>query len=387
MKAFNGYSNNPNPTVAGLEAAKMAGNAKSAKLVFAYTSCDYDVKKVIAGISQYYDCPIIGNTSFTGVIVPKGFITGDKGFVAIMTICGSDVHAGVACVKKTSPDQCAVALGEQAAKKALKAAGCDCAPQIMYMVGSPTEEEYYLKGITNVVGRIPLFGGSCADNTISGNWSLYANNTITSEGVAVAFIYTKAKFANVFTGAYKETADMGIITKVDGARKLVEIDGKPALKVYAKWRGMTPNKLMGANLLSETITSPLGVKDRLGDLVAIRHPMNGNEDFSMNIGNKLAVGTCVIRMEASVDEIIKSVANTIKELNQKLGKPATCYHLVHCGGRRAGIGDRINEVTRALKRTIGDIPYIMEFTFGEYGYLQDGRNTCGGLMLSFTAFA
>jgi len=387
MKAFNGYSNNPNPTVAGLEAAKMAGNAKSAKLVFAYTSCDYDVKKVIAGISQYYDCPIIGNTSFTGVVVPKGFITGDKGFVAIMTICGSDVHAGVACVKKTSPDQCAVALGEQAAKKALKAAGCDCAPQIMYMVGSPTEEEYYLKGITNVVGRIPLFGGSCADNTISGNWSLYANNTITSEGVAVAFIYTKAKFANVFTGAYKETADMGIITKVDGARKLVEIDGKPALKVYAKWRGMTPNKLMGANLLSETITSPLGVKDRLGDLVAIRHPMNGNEDFSMNIGNKLAVGTCVIRMEASVDEIIKSVANTIKELNQKLGKPATCYHLVHCGGRRAGIGDRINEVTRALKRTIGDIPYIMEFTFGEYGYLQDGRNTCGGLMLSFTAFA
>ena len=51
MKAFNGYSTNPNPTEAGLEAAKMAGNAKSAKLVFAYTSCDYDVKKVIANVS------------------------------------------------------------------------------------------------------------------------------------------------------------------------------------------------------------------------------------------------------------------------------------------------------------------------------------------------
>lgn len=387
MKAFNGYSINPNPVEAGLEAAKMAGNAKGAKLVFAYTSCDYDVKKVIEGLSQYYKCPIIGNTSFTGVVVPKGFVGGAKGFVGIMTLTGSDIHAGVACVKKSSPEQCAVALGEQVAKKALKDAGCTCTPDIMYMVGSPTEEEHYLKGITNVVGRVPLFGGSCADNTISGNWCLYANKTIVSEGVAVAFIYTKAKFANVFTGAYKETADMGIITKVDGNRKLVEIDGKPALKVYAKWRGMAPNKLMGANLLSETITSPLGVKDRLGDLIAIRHPMNGNEDFSMNIGNQLAVGTCVIRMEASVDEIIKSVAKTIKELNSKLGKPATCYHLVHCGGRRAGIGDRINEVTRALKRTIGDIPYIMEFTFGEYGYEQDGRNTCGGLMLSFTAFA
>ena len=387
MKAFNGYSTNPNPLEAGLEAAKMAGNAKSAKLVFAYTSCDYDVKKVIAGLSQYYKCPIIGNTSFTGAIVPDGYITGDKGFVAIMTICGADVKAGVACVKKTSPEQCAVALGEQAAKKALKDAGCTCAPQIMYMVGSPTEEEHYLKGISNVVGRVPLFGGSCADNTISGNWSLYANNTITSEGVAVAFIYTKSAFANVFTGAYKETEDRGIITKIEGNRKLVEIDGKPALKVYAKWRGTTPNKLMGGALLSETITSPLGVKDRLGDLVAIRHPMNGNEDFSMNIGNQLAVGTCVIRMEASVDELIKSVEATMKEVTKKLGKAPSCYHLVHCGGRRAGIDSRIKEVAKAVKKVAKDIPYIMEFTFGEYGYEKDGRNTCGGLMLSFTAFA
>ena len=36
---------------------------------------------------------------------------------------------------------------------------------------------------------------------------------------------------------------MGIITKIEGDRKLVEIDGKPALKVYAKWRGMTPKQL------------------------------------------------------------------------------------------------------------------------------------------------
>jgi hypothetical protein len=144
---------------------------------------------------------------------------------------------------------------------------------------------------------------------------------------------------------------------------------------------------MGGNLLAETITSPLGVKDRLGDLVAIRHPMNGNEDFSMNIGNQLAVGTCVIRMEATVAELIKSVEKTMNEVKEKLGKAPSCYHLVHCGGRRAGIDKRINEVTKAVKKVAGDTPFIMEFTFGEYGYEKDGRNTCGGLMLSFTAFA
>ena len=385
IKAFNGYSINPKADEAGLEAAKMAGHASGAKLVFVYASCDYNIKKVIEGVKKVYKCPIIGNTSFTGVVVPHKFVTSEKGFVGILTLTGS-VDVGVAAIAKKDAAASAVELGEKVAKKALKALNGKN-PTAMYMVGSPTEEEYYLKGITNVVGRIPLFGGSCADNTIEGNWKLYTHDTITAEGVAVAFISTKAQITNVFTGAYKETKDMGIITKVNNNRQLVEINGKPALDVYAKWRGMKVKQLMGANLLAETITSPLGVKDRLGDLVAIRHPMNGNEDKSMNVGNKLTEGTCVIRMEASVDELISSVSKTLKELNKKLpGKPAF-YHLVHCGGRRAGIDARINEVVKAIKKEIKDVPFIMEFTFGEYGYEQDGRNTCGGLMLSFTAFS
>ena len=204
--------------------------------------------------------------------------------------------------------------------------------------------------------------------------------------MAVALFYLKGGFANEFTGAYRETGDVGIITKVEGARRLATIDGVPAVKKYAKWRGLKPSELMGNNLLSATITSPLGVKDRLGDLVAIRHPMFANDDYSMNIGANLATGTAVIRMEATVDELISSVGETLKKLNSKLKKPPVLYHLVHCGGRRAGIGDRIGEVYKEIKKNVGDVPFIMEFTFGEYGYVDDGRNTTGGLMLSFTAF-
>ena len=113
--------------------------------------------------------------------------------------------------------------------------------------------------------------------------------------------------------------------------------------------------------------------------------MNGNDDGSMNIGNNLAVGTAVIQLEGSVDEIIAAVGKTLKELEAKIGAPIAGLHLVHCG-RRAGIGDRINEVYDQVKAAVGDIPFLMEYTFGEYGYEDDGRNTCGGLMLSFTAF-
>lgn len=386
IKAYNGFSTDSDAIKAGEEAAKSAGNAKNAKLVFAYMSCDYDIKKVISGIKKVYSCPVIGNTSFTGVVVPQGYIGGDKPFVGVMTICDPDMVVGVGFAQRSSYE-CARCAGEAATKqaRAMTKIPAGTEPTFMYMTASPTEEELFLKGANKVIGRVPLFGGSCADNTISGKWKLYLDNKITNEGVAVALVYTKSKIINKFTGAYRETSDMGIITKVEGRRCLKEIDGVPAVKKYAKWRKMKVTDLDGDKLLSATITSPLGVKDRLGDLVAIRHPMFANKDYSMNIGSNLAEGTCVIRMEASVDELIQSVKNTLKELNEECGGKVACYHLVHCGGRRAGIGDRINEVYEAVKSEVGETPFIMEFTFGEYGYVDDGRNTCGGLMLSFTA--
>ena len=387
MKALTGFSKNKNAYQAGLEAAKMAGKNKDAKLVFAYMSCDYKIKDVIKGIKEVYSCPVIGNTSFTGVIMPEGYIGGNEPFVGIMVLSDPSMVVGVGFADRKAY-QSARDAGEAATKVArvMTKMPYNDEPDLMYMAASPTEEEFFLKGANRVVGRVPLFGGSAADNTISGNWSLYLDNKVTGEGVAVALIYMKNGFVNEFTGAYRETKDMGIITKVEGTRQLVSIDGVPAVKKYAQWRGRKPSEFMGAKLLSETITSPLGVKDRLGDLIAIRHPMNGNDDYSMNIGANLAEGTTVIRMEATVDELISSVGKTLKKLNARCKKPVVAYHLVHCGGRRAGIDNRINEVYKEIKKNVNGVPFIMEFTFGEYGYVEDGNNTTGGLMLSFTAF-
>lgn len=385
LKANTGSSTNTNPYTAGKEAAATAkAGLNSVKLAFAYASVAYDLDKMLKGIAEELPgIPVIGNTSFTGVIMPEGFVSGDNGFVGILALADNEMSVGVAGLPKSESPR---ATGKAVAKKAMDAAGKTCAPDYFYMVAPPGEEEYFLKGITDVIGRIPFFGGSAADNDLSGAWKLFSGEGAFADGVAVAFFYTKRPFANKFTGAYRETGDMGIITKVDGKRTLVEIDGVPAVKKYAEWTGTDPDSLKGNALLIATITSPLGVKDRLGDLVAIRHPMNGNDDYSMAVGNNLATGTAVIRMEATVDELISSTGDTLKVVKEKLAAPAGAFHLVHCGGRRLPIGDRIGEVTAQIKNVAGDVPFICEFTFGEYGYEDDGNNTCGGLMLSFTAF-
>ena len=383
--ANTGSSTNADSYAAGKEAAaKAKAGLSDVKVVFAYASVANDLGEMLRGIEEELPgVPVIGNTSFTGVIMPEGFVGGDAGFVGILALSDEDLEVGVAALPKSDD---ARTTGQEVALEAVQAADMDCAPDYFYMVAPPGEEELYLKGITDVIGRVPLFGGSAADNSISGEWQLFTGEGAFADGVAVAFFYSDKSFANYYTGAYRETGDMGIITKLDGVRGLVEIDGVPAVKKYAEWTGVDPDTLKGQALLVAAITSPLGVKDRLGDLVAIRHPMNGNDDYSMAVGSNLAVGTAVIRMEATVDELIDSTGEALEVVKDRLDAPASAFHLVHCGGRRAGIGDRIDEVAAQIKNEAGDVPFICEFTFGEYGYEDDGNNTCGGLMLSFTAF-
>lgn len=380
-----GNSTAADSSAAGKEiATQVKDDLGKMKMAFLYSGVQYDQKKFLDAVKKELPgVPLIGNTSFTGIITPDGYISGDDGFAGIMSISDDDLTVGVAGMAKEGT---ARETGHKVAEAAMKAAGKDTAPAYFYMTAPSGEEESYLKGITEVIGRIPFFGGTAADNTISGEWLIYTDQLVTADGVAVAFFYTDKAFANKYTGAYNETNKAGIITKLNGKRTLVEINNRPALEQYREWTGGSVEETSGDDLLLYAVCHPLGIKDRLGDLTAIRHPMHGNDDGSINLGNDMAVNTAVILMEASVDELIKAVGDTLDDLKKKIEGPIAGFHLVHCGGRRAGIDSRINEVYDQLKKHANGIPFIMEFTFGEYGYEDDGNNTCGGLMLSFTAF-
>ncbi|MCI2063155.1 MAG: FIST C-terminal domain-containing protein [Eubacteriaceae bacterium] len=384
LKAIVGSSTAADVNAAAREATAEMKDA-SPKMAFVYSGEQYDQAALIAAIkAELPGVPLIGNTSFTGVITQKGFISSADGFLGIMAFDDPLLTVGVAGmpIQPAGPR----ATGKMVAEAALEKAGRTNPPDYFYMSAPPGAEEYYLKGITEVIGRVPFFGGSAADNAIAGNWTVYTDEYQAPDGVSVAFFYCDKPFANKFTGAYTETTNYGVITRMDGDRTIVEIDGKPACKRYQEWTGASDEAVSGGNLLVTCVTAPLGVKDRLGDLIAIRHPMNGNDDGSMNVGNNLAVGTAVIQMDGSVDQLIASVGETLEALKARMNGEIGALHLVHCGGRRAGIDARIDEVTAQIKKAVGDVPFITEFTFGEYGYEDDGINTCGGLMLSFTAF-
>ena len=384
MNAMVGSSILSNSFEAGVETARNSTKGlKNPKIGFLFTSTKYNQDELLKGIKSV--CPelkIVGCTSSGAVMTPDGIISGENGFAGMMVLEDNELNVGVASSPRGQDPR---STGRKIAREAMEDAGKKHPPVAFAMFASPAEEEYYLKGIQDVIGEVPMFGGSAADDAVVGEWKVFCENKSFGDGCAVALFYTTKEIKNVFTGAYEETDNVGIITKVEDDRKIVEIDGVPALKKYAEWTGLNADELMGQNLLVASIPMALGVKTIQGDLMAVRHSMIGNPDYSFNVGAKMAEKTAVIQLATDVDGLIEGAVKTIKELKQDF--KAEAMFLVHCGGRKLHIGERVDEDFVAIKNAAGETPFIVAFTFGEYGQNNHSGATIGGLSLSFTGFS
>lgn len=384
LKTKVGYSQNADAFTSGAETAKMAELA-DAKVGLLFTSCVMDQAQIVAGIRSVAGAHVLGCTSSAAICVKDGYLNAETGYAGIMSF-GGDVEVGVAGAAKKE-GECAREIGRKIAKDALAQLGGK-KPAYFFMTASPAEEEKYILGVQDVIGAVPIFGGSAADNTVEGKWSIICDDQIFADGCAIALFATEAPMANLYTGQYKETDNVGIMTKVVNDRTLVEIDGVPAVKKYCEWTGKTEEAVAGGNLLVETIFKPLGVKDITGRTIAIRHPMAANEDLSMNIGARLAEKTAVIQMEMTPEEMVAANPKTIQAVDELIGGGADSYFLVHCGGRRLGLqlSGKEAEIYPTVKDVTGDKEFLMVFTFGEYGCAEHSADTVGGLSLSFTGF-
>ena len=391
LKSGVGYSINEDNLVMGMETAKSAlKEISNAKIGFLYTSEKNNIKEIIQGIRKVTNMPIIGSTSNEAIIVEDGIITSENGFAGMMAMEDKNLTIGVAAHEAGKDSR---AIGRRVAIEAVENAKTTRAPAYFYMVASPKEEEEYLMGIQDVIGRVPMFGGSAADDKVEGNWKIICNDKIFTDGVAVAFFYTDNEIITSFNGNYRETNNIGIITEVKNNRTLVSIDGISALRKYASWINKSPSSLIGTKLLEASASKPLGVKDPLGNLTIIRHPMIGNDmgtktttDDTITLGNKVVPKTAIIQLEATTDELIDASVNTLRDLKRQLYTTPAAYILIHSGNRKKVIGDRLEEVQKLLVKETKGVPFIMPFTFGEYGYDSHSANICGGLMLSFTVF-
>ena len=384
MRTMVGSSILPNGFDAGVEIAKNSTKGlKTPVLGFLFTSELYDHAEVLNGIKSVTPgIKVIGCTSSGAVMTPDGIISSADGYGAMMVLDDNELSVGVASAPRgTDPRM----TGRKLAKEALDDAGKKFAPYAFAMFATPGEEEDYLKGIQDVIGEIPMFGGTCSDNNLSGEWKVFDSENVQTDGCAVVFFYTNKDIKNVIDGTYNETESIGIITETDNNRMIKTIDGEPSLEKYASWIGEEVENIKGTKILTASVAHPLGLKTLDGEMTIVRHPLVGNEEGTISLGADVSSKTAVMLLESDEDGLIGGVVQTVKQVLSNF--QASGLLLIHSSERKNYIGERIDEDFVAIKNAVGDIPFIVAFTLAEYGQKDHSGAKINNLSLSFTGFS
>jgi hypothetical protein len=267
-------------------------------------------------------------------------------------------------------------------------------PALIWCLQAPGNEEQVLAGLQDLVGNeVPIFGGSSADNDVAGDWLQYDGNVLYSNGVVILALYPSTPLSSYFSSGYSASTWVGTVTAVDG-RNLQSIDNKPAASVYNDWlvqEGKAP--LQEGNILMESAFSPLGRiinHDKNVSINLLSHPANFNEDQSLSLFSEVQEGEQLWLMNGDKTQLIKRAADVVKIAKDNLNFQYDCEPagalIVYCAGCMLAVKEDLDEVQQAIKNELGDIPFIVTFTFGEQGCFVDGSSRHGNLMISAIMF-
>ncbi len=379
MKINLTWSAEENSNMSGKICAKKAVlDLNETKLAIVINSNKYNQDELIKGAKSVLGtAPIIGYSSNEGIIIPDGYLdTRKNAFATMFAIGDNETKVGTAISTKMENER---ETGKIVAKMAMEKVGTPYSPAYYMMIVSSGKEEEYAKGIRDVIGNVPCFGGK----VVSKDNKIFTEDMIISSGIAVAFFYTNKKIENLFTSKYHETVHSGVITKSRDKNKIEEIDGIKALKRYCEWTGKKVKDVREEKIYEESILKPLAIKTENGNLAVIKQPIYGNNDYSIEMSNDIFVNTAIIQMQISKQELISSPSIVLRDLKRKIKENPKGFLLFINSARKNILNeDEIEELANKLKKEAGDIPFLVTFTASEIGNGETTLSNFGTLMLS-----
>ena len=331
-----------------------------------------------------------GASSCLGVMTGQGAVLGPGDGIGAFAIWDPVGAYGTAMVPLDGDPRAAAA---RATRRALVRAGRPGeAPDLVWLTSTPGHEEAILSGIKDVIGRPALIvGGSAADNTVAGDWSVFSSDGMAGTGVVVSVLFPSAPFGCAFGSGYAPTERHGTVTSSRG-RQLISIDGRPAARVYAEWTGgrILPPASGSRSILSEATLSPLGRKQTEIAGIPIHllaHPAISNADGSLELFADVSPGEDLCLMEGSEANLVQRAGRIAWNSREQIGGAAVVGALiVYCGGCMLSIRERMDEVAAGVAESLGGAPFLGVFSFGEQGEMLDGDSAHGNLMISCTCF-
>lgn len=334
------------------------------------------------------DTLVLGCTSSGGVFTPRGY---QRGAHALFFDEADGIDVRVAGLP-TTPENARESAREAAR---LVATQLGRAPDTLLLHGTPGYEERLLEGIADAFeGRLPpVYGGSAADDDLSGKWRVRAGSETFAEGFVLAGFASKRVIHGGFVAGYLPGPQRAVVTAAQG-RRVFTLDGEPAAEVYNRWRGNDLDDVMGKEsiVLSRTTLHPLGREvDRVGRVARylLSHPHAVHADGSMSFFTELAVGDTFTMMMGSLGSLLERTDQVVhRALHGDRTQPLRGGILVYCGGCVMALGEKTTEVAGLFSKAVKGAPFLGAATFGEVGCFPGPTpvNRHGNLMCDVVLF-
>ncbi|WP_407333100.1 FIST signal transduction protein [Enterovibrio sp. 27052020O] len=372
-------------------AEEIRNQISSPSLMLVYYTETQDVESIKDEFKkQFPDTDIVGCSSCRGTMTDKGYVGGHN-IAAWAVQDESGTYGSALCDLSSKGDVYTEA--KQVLQRAIDSSGRPGElPALITLHTTPGHEETILRAITSELGvSVPIIGGSAADDGVSGNWSLFNGDSVTSNGIAMAVFFPSARVSYSFHSGYAPLGDSAVATRVEG-RTLAELDGKPAAEVYADWFQKATGKAIDNNaLFSQSTLFPLG--RQTGEIhgmpyYTLSHPATVSAEGGIQMFCNLNEGETVHFMSGTTEMLVSRAGRVVDSANDH--DKNTCDPIggiaIYCAGCMLHVIDSLDDVAANMSLSMHQAPFICPFTFGEQGQFLGGEIAHGNLMISAVLF-
>ena len=350
-----------------------------------YATVDAPIVPALRSLSaRYRGLKVFGATSFQGVFSPRGF---DRG-VHILFGESTDEITVEPVLRATNAMRAKVEARSAASHIMAEIGRVDA----MLLHATPGFEEHILEGIDEATGgTVPVFGGSAADDDLSGKWSVFSGLRVEQQGFVLVGFSSSRKIYGSFVAGYTPMAERGTVTSAQG-RIVRTIDGQPAAAVYNRWtQGAIEQQLGGGIVLSPTSLRPLGrVVDKVGAVARylLSHPHEVLPDGSLALFTDVAVGDELVLMLGTEGSLLDRTKQVAARALAGAEPDVRGGILVYCGGCVGALGSATGKVAATFTKGIGGAAFVGAATFGEQGCFPGPKpvNRHGNLMCDAMLF-
>lgn len=372
---------------------QLAGARNVASLTFIFGHFDHIQMLAQSKVLWQTSTSWVGGSSCVTALSDQDLYLSD---CAVSVLQITDEHGsygvGSSCLRSAPSIDAAV---QYALSNAMEQAGLMVGekPAMVWCYQMPGYEEAVLTSLSALLGPdVPVYGGSSADDDLSGQWWQVANGRLGQHLLVLAVLQPSVPLKGSFAAGYRMTGQSARVTRASH-REIIELDHQPAADVYRRWLGLSPYSLFErTTILSQSALMPLGrvVGGSSGEpVLLLSHPAYVEPDQRLGLFSDVQVHDVVHLVAGNQQELALKAGAVVAESCRQLletGALPSGGVIVFCAGSMLAIRPHVAEVLRHVRRQLPELPFVVTFTFGEQGTFVDGQSRHGNLMISATVF-